>query len=156
MFILINPVEEVFKIKNAFDNENFTIFLGVVTIICCGIEALGGFYKGEAKGEHFKDFVIDYMHPAYKKDRNKLVALRDNFRNGLAHGFCIKRGGFSWGKKYFTEHKALGLLISIDELFEDFKKAFLKYINDLENENKNSEMVKNFKKRFKGVFILGK
>jgi hypothetical protein len=158
LFILIDPIEEIFKKENKqkFDNENFTIFLGITTLVCCGIEALGGFYKGKATGNNFKKFVRDYMCPEYKRDKRKLETLHNYFRCGLAHGFCIKQGGIHWGGQYFLEDGDLGLQIDITELFKDFKQAFFRYLTDLKTANANTSINNNFKKRFKYVFISGK
>lgn len=157
LFILIDPIEEILKPENKkkFDNENFTIFLGITTLICCGIEAMGGFYKGYATSKNFKIFVKSYMDAAYRKDEKKLEALHNHFRCGLAHGFCIKQGGIKWRGTYFSEHKTLGLLINILKLFKDFKHGFLRYINDVEKARAHSVIKKDFLKRFEHVFILG-
>lgn len=158
LFILIDPIEEILKNENVkkFDNENFTLYIGILTLICCGIEAMGGFYKGQTNGKNFKHFAEDYMDPIYKEDKNKLEILHDYFRCGLAHGFCIKQGGMYWGAEYFVEDKEFGLQLSIRKLFKDFKQAFLKYIDGLKKANKNSSIYKNFHKRFNCVFILGR
>lgn len=158
LFILIDPIGEILKEQNIklFDNENFTIYIGITTLICCGIESMGGFYKGKACSRNFKNFVKDYMHSDFKKDPAKLEVLHNYFRCGLAHGFCIKQGGMHLGTQYFLEDKNTGLQISTIELFKDFKQAFYKYINNLNKAHKSSTILENFYNRFGYVFILGK
>lgn len=155
-FVLIDPLEEMINgdSKINLDNENLSVSLAIATLICCGIEALGGFYKGKSSSDNFKEFVKEYMNQGYKVDKHRLEAIHNYFRCGLAHGFCIKKGGLTWGSKYFVNDETLGLLISIDELFKDFKQAFILYIEQLKM-NKG-HLVQTFKERFRNAFILGK
>ena len=64
-----------------------------------GIEALGSFLtpKDARNRERFYAFIEKYMKPwggASPMGTASLKAiLRDHFRNGIAHGFCIEHGG---------------------------------------------------------------
>jgi hypothetical protein len=52
----------------------------------------------------FNAFVTDFMHADFKKQVHKTTyakLLHDHFRNGLAHGFTIKWGGFENTSTYF-------------------------------------------------------
>lgn len=159
LFILLDPIEEILKGENKkkFDTANFTIYLGITTLICCGIDAMGGFYKGEESnrnsGNNFKAFVRDYMDEIYRGDEKKVEALHDYLRCGLAHGFCIKQGGIKWKNPYFSNNRKLGLLVNIYALFKDLKNAFNEYLLDLKNDK---DIQENFKKRFNWIFIQGK
>ncbi len=161
--ILFRPLENILPLSrknNLFKDGECNIMIAFTALICNGIEALGSFYwpdkDNNASGEGFKKFVCDYMHASYKK-KNYWQPLRNNFRNGLAHGFAIKSGGVE-GKKapYFRQDPTLGLMINPWLLFEDFKKGFNKYINDVRDAPINSTIARNFTRRFEHIYILGK
>lgn len=161
--ILINPVEILFNEfkKNptcrSLETEDSTFVLIATTSICAGIEAAGGFFTGNFSSGSFKEFVNKYMHEDYRKKCYKgkpyLSILRKNFRNGLSHGFTIKDGGVEIELKDYFEEKPYGLEINPVMLFEDFKNAFDKYINDLRTEGEKSEIGKNFRKIFDKIYL---
>ena len=161
--ILINPLK-ILTSKAVFNklepaNGSSVAWLCIISLICSGIEALGGFYKGIAQKDSFLSFMYRYMNPAFKNRRYKKLSygecIREYFRNGLAHGFCIKNGGVEHFNKYFEIHR-FGLQINPRYFLNDFLKAFSGYIIDLYGGKINSKIAKNFLKRFKDIFILGK
>ena len=160
--ILINPLQimmqkEIFE-KLEPEDGNSVAWLCIVSLICAGIEALGGFYKGKATKDSFIDFLCDYMDPIFKNNKYGKTTLgqcvRDHFRNGLAHGFSISQGGVEHFQKYYEIDK-FGLQINPRYFWKDFQDAFDKYIEDLRKLSKNEKMANNFLKRFECVFIKG-
>jgi hypothetical protein len=75
------------------------------------------------------------------------------FRNGLAHGLCIERGGIerNFGC-YFRIDPKIGLQVDIDYLIEDFRRAFEKFICRLKQEGDSGKFAPHFLQRFEDVF----
>src|SRR5437867_2990100 len=112
------------------------------TCVCCAIEALGKFQTGRlSRGNsisNFKSFVRDYMDPRWFANqfasKPYVDHLWDSFRNGLAHGFTIKRGGFERHASYFQVKDVGGvqqLELDPDSLLRDFEDAFGRFIAEL-------------------------
>lgn len=155
--ILINPLEELRHIWQGNTNIQ-CLNLGVMTLLCCGIEALSTFYlqKGES-GKKFKKFSEHYMSSDFKKTdpegKKYSSHLWDDFRCGLAHGFSIEKGGIlEETDRYIRFDDEKGLGIDLWHFFEDFKRAFKAYINDLRKAEKGSMIVTNFLARFNQIF----
>jgi hypothetical protein len=125
--------------------------MNIITILCCGIEALGHYLTGKGKGsaeESFKRFVEKFM-PNWKP---VLEELWDDFRNGLSHGSYIKHGGIEKGLgKPFESDAAKGIKLDFDIFVSDFKEAFANFFKRLGSDKKAFE--KNFTKRFEEVLI---
>jgi hypothetical protein len=85
------PLQEVRNLGPS-NQAIWDLNLGVVTIICSAIEALGSFYRPGVKDEvAFQEFVADFMNPKYRErstDRGRTFAeiLYGQFRCGL--GAC--------------------------------------------------------------------
>lgn len=162
--ILLEPLKRIVAktLQSRLNTKKCTVMLGFTTLICSGIEALGGFLEGKEANKHsFKKFVYRYMHKDYKKRQYKCKRywelLRENFRNGLVHGFCIKDGGVQGpGRKYFEVIPELGLEIDAWELHRDFQRAFSKYVHDLRTMGEKSGIGQKFNTRFVDVFIKGR
>lgn len=141
-------------------NGSSVAWLCIISLVCSGIEALGGFYKGKAEKDSYLSFMYRYMNPAFKNRRYQKMTygecIREYFRNGLAHGFCIKNGGVEHFKKYFDIHPKYGLQMNPHHFLKDFLEAFSNYTKDLNATKPNSKIAKNFLKRFEDIFILGK
>lgn len=156
--VLINPLSVLSndKYRQEIQNQGGDILLSFGTLVCNGIEALGGFLKGKASYKSFRDFVITYMDHRWQLQRPDGIpywkALRDDFRNGLAHGFTIDKGGFEASVNYF-EMKPYGLEIDEKLFYKDFKRGYEKYIDDLVNSMPISSLYRRFEKRFNEVFI---
>lgn len=136
------------------------------TCICCAIEALGKFQTGqlgkEKNAANFKSFVRGYMDPAWNTNqfasKPYVDHLRDSFRNGLAHGFTIKRGGFERQASYFKVKTVSGiqeLEVDPDKLFRDFKRGFTRFIADLRAAKNSDPAYHRFHDAFQGVFVRG-
>lgn len=156
--VLIKPLEVLTEdsIREEFKKNGGDILLCYGTLICNGIEALGSFYKGRASYKSFRAFVLNYMDTRWQNRRADGVpywkALRDDFRNGLAHGFTVDKGGFEASQNYF-EMRPIGLEIDEKMFFNDFKKGYERFINDLIGASPISPSRLNFEKRFKEIFI---
>ncbi|NWG04886.1 MAG: hypothetical protein HXY44_18690 [Syntrophaceae bacterium] len=156
--ILIDPLEEI-KQRSLTKNTNEYYWLCLVIMVCCGIEATGAYLVGrdrksiKKKGENFrafKSFINKYM-PIYKPCLDDLWKY---FRNGLAHGFCIVKGGIELGLPNPVQRDAnIGVQINADEFFDNFKKGFFNCIKDLRTQSPNSKVIKKFEKTWSWVFL---
>ena len=138
------------------------------TCICCAIEALGKFQTGRLgsgnSASNFKSFVQDYMDSGWfaKRFAGKPYVdhLRDSFRNGLAHGFTIKRGGFERHASYFqVKPVPVGgvqqLELDPDSVLGDFKAGFSKFVADVSAAKDTDPVYQRFHSAFQGIFVLG-
>lgn len=156
--VLINPlvVLEDDTYRKIIHKNKGDILLCFGTLICNGIEALGSFLHGKASYKGFRKFVLTYMDNRWRTSRPDGVpywkALREDFRNGLAHGFTVDKGGFEASTNYF-EMKPYGLEIDEKLLFQDFKQGYEKYTNDLLSASPMMPLRLNFQKRFKEIYI---
>ena len=158
--VLIDPLEELRKVWQK-NEEIQCLNLGVMTLLCCGIEALSNFYlqKGES-GKKFKKFVENYMNAEFRRKdpsgKKYSSFLWDDFRCGLAHGFSIEKGGILEGtNRYVRFDDKKGLGIDLWFFFEDFKHAFTTFINDVRKASKDSILRNNFLARFDILFAKG-
>jgi hypothetical protein len=123
--------------------------LNMVTLVCCAIEGLGHYLTGDDNaGDAFRRFIGEFM-PAFSPVQNELW---NDFRNGLAHGFCIKHGGIEKNLcKPFMSDGEKGIKLDFDIFVSDFKTAFDNFFKKLETEKEKFE--ENFTARFKEVLI---
>jgi hypothetical protein len=149
--ILIDPLEEI-KQRSLAKSTSEYYWLCLVTLVCCGIEATGAYLVGrdrkgiKKKGENFKAFkmFINQYMPIYKPYVNDLWKY---FRNGLAHGFCIVKGGIELGLSNPAQRDVnIGIQINADEFFDNFKKGFSNYIAHIKTQSPNSKVIKKFEK----------
>jgi hypothetical protein len=156
--ILIDPLEEV-KRRSLTKVTDEYYWLCLVTLVCCAIEATGAYLVGrdrksakkkKANFKAFESFIQQYM-PIY----NPFVEdLWKYFRNGLAHGFCIIKGGIELGLLKPAQRDAnIGVQINADEFLDNFKKGFSNYIKDLRSQPLNSRVIKKFEKTWCWVFL---
>jgi hypothetical protein len=164
-YVLLNPLDEMYQSLMKEKNES-SILLCFANCICCSIEAFGKFYTGKTgqSGNNFKEFVKKYMHSNYVTQRfnsKRYVDILWNcFRNGLAHGFTIKNGGFEHNLKELFKIKNIRskkqLVIDPTLFYRDFRKGVRKYIQDLKKSKLADPIYKNFDKTFTEIFIKGK
>lgn len=165
--ILLEPLRRMINpsIRKRLEEKNKSaLMLCFTSLICCGIDGLAKYYSGTSdrnkNNQIFKEFVMKYMDRDYfkRKFKGKLFVdyLRDNIRNGLAHGFCIRKdaGIEGPGTEYF-KIQPYGLEINPWKLYKDFVNAKKAYIRDLRNTDSNSELAQNFIKQFNNIFIEG-
>ena len=146
--VFLKPVNR-FKISN-----NTDLALGVMTLICCAIEALGHFRNGRTdknrvKGQDEKDFKLfikEYMPEASRIGRY----LYYYFRCGLAHAFVIERGSIEGEIKSLYERekrKRVFYRVNPWKLFDLLEKAIENYFNNLGQKGRK-RLRKNFRNRF--------
>lgn len=124
--MLLRPLETLRPTNRGRTEEDVHSLLAFATLLFDGVESFGGFYAGR-RGDHktFKTFVRDYMGPEYAA---RSASLRDDFRNGLAHGFVVKNGGFEFFRGKSIRTGSGGVVeIDPDKLFRDFKRAIRAY-----------------------------
>lgn len=155
ILIFLDPLEEILYLEKENALAKFHL-LNVMTIICCAIEGLGHYLTGKVgigtAKTAFEKFVKDFMNPDFQKvhdGKTYSLILWEYFRNGLAHGFVIEKGGIERKLSgYFNVNPQIGLEIDIDYFVSDFKKAFEDFFKKLQSEGDNSKLGKHFKKVF--------
>ncbi len=162
--LVLRPLRQLLRaIPRSIKRSSAVLCFG--TSICCAIEAFGRFHTGKVgigSGAHsFKAFVNDFMHPDYSKQlhgRSYVTLLHDNFRNGLAHGFTIKWGGFEYSSDYF-QVKAIGpeTVLEIDpgRLYEDFANGTAKFMSMLKTAPDSSTRHAHFNSVFNELWVKG-
>jgi hypothetical protein len=137
------------------------------TCICCAIEAMGKFLTGQLadgnSAKNFKAFVVDYMSQDWRVKHLASTPYVDilwkSFRNGLAHGFTIKQGGFERSSSYF-QVKTIGavqlLEVDPDSLLRDFENGVRHFIANLNRVPPADRAYQQFHNAFHGIFVLGK
>ena len=144
---LYKPVTAMLECRNnSKDKEIKKGFADIALIggaaLLQGCEAIGRFVNGKgyitARGpkynkESFTAFVDEYLlkdaniDKKINKDDLKII-LRDGFRNSLAHGLFVLKGGFSVPKDDLLAWKLPGkTAISFEKLLELFKKGIDRY-----------------------------
>ena len=164
--VLLVPLEQIHRdlLKGKKRSSPLLCFS---TCICCAIEALGKFLTGESgrngAGDRFKVFVKKFMDPRFSTNtldgKQYIDLLWDHFRNGLAHGFTIKHGGFEGHGNYFQERPINNgvkqLEIDPTKFFEDFKRAISQYLKELRTSSPTDAIRTRFDKVFEDLYIKG-
>ena len=151
-------------IRQGTKAENPLLCFG--TCLCCAIEALGKFQTGKLprgnSGSNFRAFVQTYMDPRWNTEQFAGRAYVDHlwnaFRNGLAHGFVVKQGGFALGRTYFRIHSTAGvsqLEICPSRLLSDFTRGISGFVKRLSSSPRTSLDYKHFHAAFDGLYIQG-
>jgi hypothetical protein len=162
--VLLSPLRELFSSMEKHKKNSSTV-LCFGTCACCAIEALGKFCTGRlgrrTSWHNFEKWIDKYMHKDFSKTFNGIKYKRllwDDFRNGLAHGFTIKNGGYDFQTNYFEVKSVCGvnqLEIDPKQFYLDFLSGFNSYIADLKKASPSDTIYRNFDKTFKGIFISG-
>lgn len=148
--------------KRGWTQESPLLCFG--TCLCCAIEALGKFLTGMTGNSHsnFNAFVDKYMDADWRSkqfDGKPYVDhLWKSFRNGLAHGFAIKRGGFERHTSYFQVKPVGGvqqLEVNPDRLLRDFERGIRRLIADLRAAKHTDPAYLRFHKAFQKIFVHG-
>lgn len=153
--VVVRPLRAVKSIGR--DNPDiWDLNLGVVTIICCAIEALGGFYAPNKKDRvAFDQFVCDFMNakfretPAGQKRRYAQI-LYDQFRSGLAHGFSIVGHEIATRPTEYVVDDNGYVSIDLWTLFEDMEAGCHRYLDVVRSDDDSRA---NFLKQFDSLFI---
>jgi hypothetical protein len=162
--VALNPLRRI------FDNElhgqpGSSALLIFAVSVCCSIEALGRFLTGGEDRDPLNAFLARYMDREFQT--RKLgqdtfgTVLRRHFRNGLAHGFAVKHGGFQRHphEPYFDVVDVCGvdcLEINPTPFFDDYVQAFERYLADLRAAQPTDKILADFEKVFQKVFVEGK
>jgi len=163
--ILLDPVRKFIN-----DKTNNDLALGVVTWICCAIDALGGFLDGDFERKRdglvgrvlrfpfhkrteggsrqgFRKFVESYLEDI-EPIKTKIY---DEFRSGLSHGMVIKRGSVDGKLNNLYEERERGQKIYYEVnpwlLFEKLETASENYFKDLKKKG-NIDLRKKFLGQF--------
>lgn len=154
--VVVKPLRAIKRI-GAKDEAVWDLNLGVVSIICSAIEALGSFYRPDLTDhESFREFVYDFMAPEYQQAVPGLTrtigdVLYGDFRCGLSHGFTIE--GHEIATRPSRYIKATSGYVSIDlwSLFDDLCRAFGRYITAV---GTDPDTRARFLVRFDRLFVL--
>jgi hypothetical protein len=153
---IVDPLEEVRKIGKK-NTKIWDLNLGVVTLICCAIEALSNFHAPQVKTNKakFVGFVEEFMYSNYRKEsgssgKKYSEILYEKYRCGLAHGLTIEGHEVATRPKEYL--KDINGYVSIDlwTLFKDLKNAFHKYLKVVRRDNR---VRSKFILRFNEIFI---
>ena len=166
--VALNPLRRILTFEvhptdtsgNPVENSSALLILGVA--ICCSIESLGKFLIGSRSRnpDRFEAFLHKYMHPDFQSQSlcgntfGKI--LWKYFRNGIAHGFAVRHGGYEGGARspYFNVNGSM-LKINPTLLLDDLSQAFDKYLADLRACTTTDPLFLEFDAVFVDVFIQG-
>jgi hypothetical protein len=153
--VVVRPLRAVKAI--GVDNPDiWDLNLGVVTIICCAIEAVGSFYAPEQNDRiAFDRFVCEFMDPAFRKKpagrtRTYAQILYDQFRSGLAHGFSIVGHEVATRPAEYIVDDNGYVSLDLWTLFEDMENGFGRCLDVVASVE---ETKANFLKRFDDLFV---
>jgi hypothetical protein len=163
--VVIQPLAHILDTQITADPDSSALLIAGVSL-CSAIEATGKFITGTTtpKGKpilnnlRFERFVTDYMSPdlIHKSigRRSYATIIWQDFRNGLAHGFAVCKGGFNGnrGEPYFGVNPDGSLNVNPAVFFDDFVQGFGRYVADI---RAGSPKVSTFEDVFESVFILG-
>ncbi len=121
--------------------------LAIVTLICCGIEALGHHLHGRKAVRSggvrdFQEFIEAFM-PDYSPVREEIY---NDFRSGLAHALVPRRGSLEDGlRRPFLRDRRGHLRLDLDRFFLAFVVAVENYFVAV---RESPEMKQRFVDRF--------
>jgi len=164
--VVINPLRRILatEIIVAGGESSAVLIFGVS--LCCAIEATGKFLTGGKGGneQRFHAFLNRYMAPEFQSQRLGSMsygqALWLHFRNGLAHGFAVRHGGFEGTAQqpYFLVRSISGyacLEVNPTLLLNDYFAGFERYLSDLRGAPAGDPLSADFSDVFETVFIRG-
>jgi hypothetical protein len=166
--VALNPLHRILQSEilpkdaegRQIEDSSALLIFGVA--ICCSIESLGKFVSGGGAGNHnrFSAFLHKYMNPSYRTEELAGKTYGDilwvYFRNGLAHGFAVRHGGYEGnaGGPYFVPHGDI-LEINPTLLLDDLCNGFANYLLELRAEPGTGPVYENFDAVFTSIFING-
>ena len=137
-----------YRALNSIDQGDLparSFVIGSFSVLLNGIEALGSFMTAEPdedKRKNFFAFITTYMKSWNKDIRDSPFPTRDlktilweHFRNGIAHGFCIQRGGIdneADGPRWIAASNYLR--IGPNTFFHDFVAGVQSFFSDVRND----------------------
>jgi hypothetical protein len=163
--VVIRPLAHILNTQITADPDSSALLIAGVSL-CSAIEATGKFITGTQtsagkpipNNARFKRFVTEYMSSDLSRlrlgSRSYSTIIWEDFRNGLAHGFAVRGGGFNGGRggSYFGVNLDGSLNVNPAELFDDFVQGFQRYVSDI---RAGGPKVPMFRDMFEAVFIRG-
>jgi hypothetical protein len=133
--VLVAPLREMRRfgrgtLRSPSDDPSAAYWsLAIVTLICCGIEALGHHLHGRkaVRSGSVRDFqeFIDTFMPDYSTVREEIYS---DFRSGLAHALVPRRGSLDEGlHRPFLRDRRGHLRLDLDRFFLAFVVAVENY-----------------------------
>lgn len=162
--VVIRPLRRLLDTEILVPESSAILIFGVS--LCCAIEATGKFLVGlhATSTLRFETFVKDYMSREFDTTLSSGTTYRallwKHFRNGIAHGFAVKHGGFEGNPSdpYFAVKRIAGhdcLEINPSRLYDDYVHGFDKYLAALRAAAKTDPILVAFNEVFESVFIRG-
>jgi hypothetical protein len=160
--VLLNPLAEMHRNLLAMNSEQCNV-LCFGTVICCAIEALGKYHTGllgrRQSGANFRAFITRFMDPAFATQFATSLTyadvLWDAFRNGLAHGFAVKHGGYEMTTHGYFAVANGQLEINPTFFYRDFHQAVNHFFANLQATPRNAPAFLAFRNAFDEIMILG-
>lgn len=153
--IVIRPLRGV-RVLGDSNEAIWDLNIGVVTIICAAIEALGSFYEPDFKDRKaFPAFVHQFMNPIYKQmvtGSKKTYAnlLYEQFRCGLAHGLTIEGHEITTRPHQYIKDDNGYVSIDLWSLFDDMRRASQRYLTKVLTDR---DVQDRFVRRFDKLFV---
>jgi len=153
--VVIKPLREVERLGRS-NPAIWDLNLGVVTIICVAIQALGSFYEPDKKDRvAFPEFVHKFMDPQYRQHvtgskKTYGHVLYEQFRCGLAHGLTIEGHEITTRPRRYLRDDSGYVSIDLWTLFEDMRRALDRYLTKVHTDKAVRER---FLRRFDKLFI---
>jgi hypothetical protein len=168
--VVINPLRRILATEILLpvsEHSSAVLIFGVA--LCCAIEATGKFLTGGKGGrdknwKRFNTFVHHYMSSEFQTKKigsmTYAKALWVHFRNGLAHGFVVRHGGFEGAatEPYFLTRKIAGtdsLEVNPTRFLDDYMKGFERYLANLRAAVPTGRLFVDFNDVFEAVFVKG-
>jgi len=137
--------------QNDLPARSFVI--ATFSVLLNGIEALGSFMteRQASKRDNFFAFMTTYMPEWDTVQKGDLKTLLwKHFRNGIAHGFCIERGGIDNEADEARWIERAGFLhVGPNAFFKDFVAGVERFFVDIGKPGKHREA---FLQRFQKVY----
>ncbi len=168
--VALSPLRRILDREIVVPGEESSALLIFGVSLCCAIEACGKFLMGRRatgfgrNAMRFHGFVDRYMSPEFRRSdigtMTNAQVLWEHFRNGLAHGFAVRHGGFEGNasEPYFqARHIAghLSLEVNPTLLLNDFEKALELYVSDVRRAAGGDPISREFEFVFQDVFVDG-
>ncbi|MDO8680148.1 MAG: hypothetical protein Q7R30_16625 [Acidobacteriota bacterium] len=162
--VVIRPLRRLLDTEIIVDGSSAILIFGVS--LCCAIEATGHFLTGQTtKGRYsFDAFVKRYMSRDFSLQLPDGTLYRQalwrHFRNGIAHGFSVKHGGFEGDptQPYFLVRQIAGhecLEINPARFYDDYVSGFDGFLADLRGAPPGHPTQTRFNDVFELVFVKG-
>jgi hypothetical protein len=153
--IVIEPLREVQRLGSR-NPRIWDLNLGVVTIICAAIEALGSFNEPDKKDRvAFPQFVHDFMDEAYQQRvagsaKTYADVLYSQFRCGLAHGLTIEGHEVTTRPTRYLREDEGCVSLDLWSLFDDMRRASARYLTKVNTHRPTRDR---FLRRFDKLFV---